>query len=166
MCELRVTHNMNIEDQNWILDDRLQGSTAKKLRGVAQFYDTPPIQLSTVLSRRASFLGESNFKDFRDYLKGTVTDFSVAGILQSMDKHSHFGSINTVILRNALECRKDGGGKSTRVQAAEQLEQLKVIMKKFILLASSKIGAYEKTVKTTLVKNMLLFEKFPEVIVN
>ena len=75
MSELRITHNMNIEDENWSLDERLEGSKPDKLRGCSKFFETPPIELSTFLSRRSSFLGDSSFKDFRDYCKGSVVDF-------------------------------------------------------------------------------------------
>ena len=35
-------------------------------------------------------------------------------------------------------------------------------MRRFMLLALSKVGAFEKRVKTIIVKNMLLFTKFPD----
>jgi len=108
---------MNIEDESWVLDERLLGSKPDRLKGCAKFFDTPPLELSNILSRRQSFLGESNFKDFRDYCKGTVTDFSVLNIIQNMDKVSHFGSINSVILRNVKQLRDNGH--NCRFQAQE-----------------------------------------------
>jgi hypothetical protein len=99
---------MNIEDENWVIDDRLTGSKQDRLKGCAKFFEIPPIELSSALSRRNSIMGESNFKDFRDYCKGTVTDFSVLNIIQNMDKVSHFGSINSVILRNIKHLRENG----------------------------------------------------------
>ena len=38
-------------------------------------------------------------------------------------------------------------------------------MRTFLLLGLSSVGAIEKEVKLCLVKNMLLFEKFPEVMI-
>ena len=38
-------------------------------------------------------------------------------------------------------------------------------MRRFMLIGLSKVGAVEKEVKLCLIKNMLLFEKFPEVMV-
>ena len=35
-----------------------------------------------------------------------------------------------------------------------------------MLIALSKIAAYEKQVKTSLINNMILFEKFPEVLIS
>ena len=75
LSELRITHCMNIEDENWTLDERLEGSKPDKLKGCAKFFEVHPIGLSNALSRRNSFMGESSFKDFRDYCKGTIQDF-------------------------------------------------------------------------------------------
>lgn len=162
LCELKLTHNMNIEDELWMLDQRLEGSTPERIRGSSQFFKTPPMHLSSCLSRRNnSFLGESSFTDFRDYCKGSVNDISVASILHNLDKLSNMNSIRTVIKRNVKEARA-GGTLNVRQQAAEQLEQLKVIMRNFMLMGLSKIGAIEKEVKLCLAKNMLLFDKFPE----
>ena len=108
MGELRVTHNMNIEDTLWNMDDRLDRSTATKLIGFRKFFETQESNLSSSLSRRQSFMGESSFKDFRDYCKGTVENFSVANIIQNMDKLSHFGSIQEIIRHNVNECRGEG----------------------------------------------------------
>ena len=35
LSELRLTHNMNIEDEHWVLDERLEGSKPERLRGCA-----------------------------------------------------------------------------------------------------------------------------------
>ena len=129
LSELRITHNMNIEDQSWDLDERLKGSTADKLKGCEKFFEAPPMQLSSILSRRATFLGESSFKDFRDYLRGSVTDFSVVTILQNMDKFSHLGGINKVIIRNSQA--KFDGQRNVREQARQQFEQFKIILRQF-----------------------------------
>ena len=43
LSELRVSHNMAIEDENWVMDHRLQGSTPEKLRGCKAFFQ---LQLS------------------------------------------------------------------------------------------------------------------------
>ena len=111
---------MNIEDQSWDFDERLKESTADKLKGCEKFFEAPPMQLSSILSRRATFLGESAFKDFRDYLRGSVTDFSVVTILQNMDKFSHLGGINKVIIRNSQA--KFDGQRNVREQARQQFE--------------------------------------------
>ena len=100
LSELRITHCMNLEDENWALDERLEGSKPDKLKGFAKFFEIQPMELSTALSRRNSFIGESSFKDFRDYCKGTIEDFQVSTILHNLDKQSHFGSIEKVIARN------------------------------------------------------------------
>lgn len=94
-------HNMNIEDDRWAIDERLAGSKPDRLKGCAEFIRAMPIQMSSVMSRRNSFLGDSSFKDFRDYCKGSVDDIQVSQILFNMDKLSHFGSIEEVIARNA-----------------------------------------------------------------
>jgi hypothetical protein len=39
-------------------------------------------------------------------------------------------------------------------------------MRRFLLIALSSVGAIERKVKHTVMNNMLLFEKFPEVMVN
>jgi len=97
LAELRITHCMNLEDENWALDERLEGSKPDKLKGFARFFEIQRMELSTALSRRNSFIGESSFKDFRDYCKGTIEDFQVSTILHNLDKKSHFGSIEKVI---------------------------------------------------------------------
>ena len=81
-----------------------------------------------------------------------------------MDKVSHFGSIIPLIKRNAeagRTCGKDGK-RDLRLQAKKQLEQLKTVMRTLLLIALGKIGTIEKEVKSTLINNMLLFEKYPE----
>ena len=108
LSELRLTHNMNIEDELWDLDERLKGSTPEQLRGCSKFFVAQPMHLSTSLSRRNSFLGESSFTDFRDYCKGTVNHFSVASILHDLDKMSIRNSFRTVIKRNVEESRANG----------------------------------------------------------
>ena len=114
LSELRLTHNMNIEDQMWSLDERLTGSKPDRLRGCSKFFEIPPICLSTSLSRRNSYLGESSFKDFRDYCKGTVTNFSVSSILHHLDKLSQMNSFQTVIKRNVKESSSTTGGRNVR----------------------------------------------------
>lgn len=82
------------------------------------------------MSRRNSFLGDSSFKDFRDYCKGSVDDIQVSQIIFNMDKLSHFGSIEEVIARNAAY-RDADGKRNIRKQAAEQLDEMKVVMRRF-----------------------------------
>ena len=117
MSEFRIMHNMAIEDENWQIDERLRGSKPDRLKGCLKFFDSMPNQLSSVLDRKASFLGESSFKDFRDYTKGSRNDFQVANILYNLDKHSHFGSIHGVIKRNVQY--KVDGKRNIRQQAEE-----------------------------------------------
>ena len=75
------------------MDARLDRSTSTKLVGFRKFFETQEPNLESSLSRKQSFMGESTFKDFRDYCRGSVENFSVAGIIQNMDKLSHLGSI-------------------------------------------------------------------------
>ena len=51
LSELRVTHNMNIEDEGWVIDERLEGSVADRLKGTAKFFDDK-LSLESSLSRR------------------------------------------------------------------------------------------------------------------
>ena len=162
--EIRITHNMNVEDQNWCLDDRLLGSTETKLRGVGKFFAEDEKQQESILGRRASFLGESNFKDFRDYLKGTANQLSVFYIISWMAKMCHTKTMNALYLRNKNQLYD--GKRDIRRQAQEQLAELRVILRRFQLLALSKISQIERKVKHTLVRNMLLFAKFAETELN
>ena len=81
LSEIRVMHNMTIEDENWVIDDRLKDSTPEKLRGCKKFFGIPMSTGMSSLSRKASFIGESTFKDFREYCKGSVSDFQVLQII-------------------------------------------------------------------------------------
>ena len=53
-----------------------------------------------------------------------------------------------------------------REQAREQLEQLKIILRRFYLLALAMISKIERKIKNALIQNMLIFAKFTEAMVN
>ena len=39
LSELRVTHNMNIDDEAWVMDTRLEASTSDRLKGCVEFFE-------------------------------------------------------------------------------------------------------------------------------
>ena len=66
----RLQHIFALQDENWEMDEYLDESTREQLKGVGNFIDSKlkSKKLELGLSRQASMLGDSTFRDFRDYM--------------------------------------------------------------------------------------------------
>ena len=73
-----------MQDENWIIEGELEESNPDELHGCKTFLDSKESEKNEsgmTLSKQASMVGNSHFKDYRDYLGNKIESFNVREIL-------------------------------------------------------------------------------------
>ena len=115
---IHIQHTFALQDETWEIEDDLSDSTPEELSGCSRYLDNKikAVEAPNLgLSRQASMMGDSSFRDYRLYLGGKIEQFSVRDLLMNLDKQSkQFSSIDAFIIRNL----RDANG--NRVNIKEQ----------------------------------------------
>lgn len=97
-----MQHVMALSDSDWKPCEWIQESTPEALKGCIKYLHEKSKERRNELrlSRQASFMTQSDCRDFRAYFPEFIT-FSVANALANLEQRSKTESTASVISRNA-----------------------------------------------------------------